>query len=190
MHAYTNREGAPGTTSQVLRIKREETRSFGKVGLFSRTSCRAHTPGCACVWYVYVYVYVYEYGCRNGCVDEFMHLHVYMSSYHFYPFPSQRTKFFGNDSGRLVLCRSVPWTWNSTHTTSVSDQSSRSSSPLSHGRVEHRCQARSNILVCLGRYSDYTHTTVRHEVLGSRGPRTCAFSAAFSSIGGRVGVCA
>ena len=93
MHAYTNREGAPGTTSQVLRIKREETRSFGKVGLFSRTSCRAHTPGCACVWYVYVYVYEYEYGCRNGCVDEFMHLHVYMSSYHFYPFPSSAPNF-------------------------------------------------------------------------------------------------
>ena len=75
MHAYTNREGAPGTTSQVLRIKREETRSFGKVGLFSRTSCRAHTPGCACVWYVYVYVYEYEY------VYVYVNMHVYVSVY-------------------------------------------------------------------------------------------------------------
>ena len=31
MHAYTNREGAPGTTSQVLRIKREETSGELKV---------------------------------------------------------------------------------------------------------------------------------------------------------------
>ena len=137
IRTYNNREGAPGTTSQVLRIKREETRSFGMEGLFSRTSCRAHTPGCVCVWYVYVY----EYGCHNRYVDVDVHSHVYMSSCPFYPFPSQRTKFFGNDSGRLILCRSIPWTWNSTQTSLVLEQSSRSSSPRGHGHVEHRCQA-------------------------------------------------